>query len=119
MPRMLIVDDEPDICDCLEQFFLAHGFTVLLAFNGETALQHLQQHPVDVILLDVRLPGMSGFDVLKRAKSLLPQARIIMVTSMDLAEVKRDALAAAGGACAYVSKPFDFSEQTWAPVWSS
>ena len=112
MRRMLIVEDERDLCELLQEFFTSRGFTVLSAFSGEEALSLLQQHTTDVILLDILLPGVSGIEVLKRAKDLVPHARIIMVTSLNEEEVRSTAFR--HGACGYITKPFDFSDETWA-----
>ena len=114
--RIMIVDDEPDICDCLEQFFRSRGFAVQSAFSGEEAIEQFEQRPADVILLDIRLPGISGLEVLKRVKDLNPEARVIIITSLDSPETKIEAQTY--GACAYITKPFDFSDLTWASVLS-
>jgi len=117
MKRMLIIDDEPDICDCLEQFFRSRGFTVISVFSGEEALDRLSEAPADVVLLDIILPGIHGLEVLKRIKELYPQAKVIVVTAYDHPELRVEAQT--HGACGFVTKPFDFSEATWAPVFSS
>ncbi len=114
MPYMLIVDDEPDICECLSDFFSAKGFSVHCAFSGEDALHHLIERPPDVLLLDLRLPDIWGMDVLRRAKRLSPTTKVVVVSSLDHQEPKAEAKAC--GASGYVTKPFDFSEVTWASV---
>lgn len=114
MRRMLIVDDERDICDCLEHFFSAHGFAVTSAFSGEEALERLDGNPVDVILLDILLPGLSGIEILKQAKARYPEAKVIMVTGIAEADVRQKALAS--GAIGYVTKPFELTETTWSSV---
>ena len=112
--RMLIVDDEVDICDCLEQFFLTRGFTVESAYSGEEALNLLERQEADILLLDIRLPGLSGMEVLKRVRDRWPNIRIVMVTAMDRDDLKQKARLY--GAVDYVIKPFDFSETTWSAV---
>ena len=112
--RMLIVDDERDICDCLEQFFRTRGFSVASAFSGEEALSRLSEDAVDVILLDILLPGLSGIEVLKRVKQIHPSARVIIVTALDQTELRDQAHRY--GAAAYITKPFDFSDTTWSSV---
>ncbi len=111
---MLIVDDELDVCDCLQHFFQSRGFDVTSAFSGEEALDRLSQGPVDVILLDILLPGLSGIEILKQVKELCPRTRIIMVTGLDDWDLRVDARRY--GASAYITKPFDFSEATWSAV---
>ena len=112
MRRMLIVDDERDICACLEEFFKAHDFSIVSAFSGEEAMACLEHEDVDVILLDILLPGLSGLEILKRAKAKNPRTRVIIVTALDEVRLRREAWQY--GAMAYVTKPFDFSETTWA-----
>ncbi|HEX9779603.1 MAG TPA: response regulator [bacterium] len=113
--RMLIVDDEQDICDLLEHFFRSRGFTVRSAFSGEEALDLLQADGCpEVILLDINLPGLSGIEVLRRAKEASPDARIVMVSALDRDDLKREAHRY--GAVDYVTKPFDFKDTTWAAV---
>lgn len=114
MQRMLIVDDEPDICDCLQQFFSTRGFTVACAFSGEEAIERIAEHPVDVVLLDIVLPGIHGIEVLRRVKDLCPEVKVVMVSG--LTQDERRIEAQRYGAAGYVPKPFDFSEVTWAPV---
>ena len=117
MQRMLIVDDEPDICDCLQHFFSTRGFTVTCAFSGEEAIERLAEGPVDVVLLDIVLPGIHGIEVLRRVKDLCPEVKVVMVSG--LAQEERRIEAQHYGASGYVPKPFDFSELTWAPVLAS
>ena len=114
MRRMLIVEDEQDICDCLQQFFSARGFSVASAFSGEEALDRLQKDGADVILLDILLPGLSGMEVLRRAKQLQPHAQVIVVTALDQDALREQAHRY--GASGYITKPFDFSEGTWSVV---
>lgn len=111
MRRMLVIDDEQDICDCLKDYFSGHGFSVDQAFSGEEALKRLTQEAADVILLDILLPGLSGIEVLKRAKELCPNARIIMVTALDELDLRLQARRY--GASGYITKPFNLSSMTW------
>ena len=117
MRRMLIVDDERDICDCLEHFFAAKGFAVASVFSGEEALELLETDGADVILLDVLLPGLSGIEILRRAKEKQPNARIIMVTGINEEALRQQARTY--GAVAYVTKPFDSSDTTWSAVFAT
>jgi two-component system response regulator (stage 0 sporulation protein F) len=87
---------------------------VSAAFSGEEALDQLSAGGADVILLDILLPGLSGIEVLKHAKALHPEARVIMVTGLDQDELR--AQTRHYGAAAYITKPFDFSDETWSSV---
>ena len=116
MRRMLIIEDEPDLQNCLADFFSSRGFSVTTTFSGEEALERLAQGPADVILLDILLPGISGMEVLKRIKERCPRTKVIMVTGLLHSHLRFEA--EASGASGYVTKPFDFSDQTWAPVFT-
>ncbi len=115
--RLLVVDDDHDICECLAQFFSTRGFTVVSAFSGEQALDRVATVSPEIVILDILLPGLSGIEVLRRVKKLCPGAKVVMITGLPHLELRSEARAY--GACGYVTKPFDFSEETWAPVLSS
>ena len=114
MRRLLIVDDEPDVCECLRDFFSTRGFAVEIAFSGEEALERILRGAIEVLLLDIMLPGISGLEVLKRVKEVRPYTRVVMMTGLSYPELRRAAQVC--GACGYVTKPFDFTEVTWEPV---
>lgn len=114
MKRMLVVDDEPKICECLARFFSARGLAVACALSGQEAIEWLMDHAADVILLDLRLPDMPGTEVLRRARELCPEARVVMVTALDAEEHRIEAQVY--GACGYVTKPFDLSDAAWDAV---
>jgi DNA-binding response OmpR family regulator len=112
--RVLVVDDDQDICECLVEFFKAKGFTVSWAFSGEQALDHVEVGGTQVVILDIMLPGISGLEVLRRVKDVCPDAKVVMMTGLSQPELQMQAWQY--GACGYVTKPFDFSDQTWASV---
>ena len=114
MRRMLIVDDEQDICECLGRFFSARGFSVISAFSGEEALIRLAADEIDVVLLDILLPGICGIEVLRRIRECSPSARVVIVSALDQSELREQAHHY--GAADYITKPFDFSEATWSSV---
>ena len=111
MQRMLIVEDELALNNCLQEFFRLKGFSVTSAFSGEEAVERLEEGPVDVILLDVLLPGLTGIEVLRWAKERYPEVKAIVVTAVDDEKVQETARRY--GADAVISKPFDFSDSTW------
>ena len=116
MPRMLIVEDEVALNHCLQEFFTEKGFSVVGVFSGEEAVERLNEGEVDLIILDVLLPGLTGLEVLKHAKTSHPQARVIVVTAVDDKDVHKTARRY--GADAVISKPFDFSDSTWSCVFA-
>lgn len=106
MAKVLVVDDEPNILISLEFLMQQAGFDVITAEDGEQALAHVQQTRPDLILLDISLPGISGFDVLEqlRQQSTTAALPIIMLTAHGR-EVEREK-GMALGADDYITKPF-------------
>ena len=105
---VLVVDDEPSLRKALRSSLAASGFTVEEARNGEEAVGSVQQHPFDLVLLDINMPGISGIDACRRIRGISPRAGIVMVTVRDLEDDKVRALEA--GADDYVTKPFKLRE---------
>ncbi|PRY65711.1 response regulator receiver protein [Vreelandella songnenensis] len=106
MAKVLIVDDEPNIVLSIEFLMEQAGFEVISAADGEQAIERVGTDTPDIILLDISLPGMSGFDVLEalRSRPTTAQLPIIMLTAHGR-EVEREK-GAALGASAYITKPF-------------
>ncbi|CAD5259965.1 MULTISPECIES: response regulator transcription factor [Halomonadaceae] len=106
MAKVLVVDDEPNIVLSLEFLMEQAGFEVVTAEDGEQALARVNDSQPDLLLLDISLPGISGFDVLERLRSEAATAQlpIIMLTAhgRDVEREKGMAL----GADDYITKPF-------------
>tara|TARA_R110002020_G_scaffold58985_2_gene161328 strand:- start:1330 stop:1704 length:375 start_codon:yes stop_codon:yes gene_type:complete len=106
MAKVLVVDDEPNIVLSLEFLMEQAGFEVVTAEDGEQALARVNDSQPDLLLLDISLPGISGFDVLERLRSEATTAQlpIIMLTAhgRDVEREKGMAL----GADDYITKPF-------------
>ncbi len=107
---VLVVDDEPALRKVLRTCLAANGFTVEEARNGEEALGTIRQHPFDLVLLDVNMPGIGGLEACRRIRDLAPKSGIVMVTVRELEDDKIRALNA--GADDYVTKPFKLGELT-------
>jgi len=105
MPRVLIVDDEPDAVELLQEFLTAKGYEVIAASNGEEALRKVKEDRPHLILLDVRMPKMNGLEVLKRVREIDQEVGVIMVTAVNEEETGRQALKL--GAFDYITKPLD------------
>jgi two-component system KDP operon response regulator KdpE len=106
--RILLVDDESAIRRALRPPLVELGFQVVEASRGEEALQLLRTGPVDVVLLDVNMPGIGGIETLRRIRAVSPRLPIIMLTVRDAEEEKVEALEL--GADDYVTKPFSTRE---------
>jgi DNA-binding response OmpR family regulator len=104
---LLIVDDEPHILEFLQMGFSYEGFDVLVAASGAEALRLADEHEIDLAILDVMMPGMSGIDVARQLHQTGGTA-IIMLTARSDVDDKVVGLEA--GADDYVSKPFAFKE---------
>jgi len=104
--RVLLIDDEPNVLAALERSLRAGGFAVATAARGDEALALLHREPVDAIVCDMRMPGMSGTEVLKRSLTLAPDALRVMLTGH--AEIA-SAISAIneGDIFRYLTKPWD------------
>lgn len=103
-PYLLIVDDEEGPRQSLHIIF-RDDYEVLLAEGGEAAIALLRRYPVDAAILDIRMPGMTGIEVLSRLKEISPAVEVIMLTAYETVETARQAIRF--GACDYLAKPFE------------
>src|SRR5262245_37104074 len=105
-PTLLVVDDEEGPRQSLRVLF-KDAFNVLLAGDGPTGIALAQSYAIDVAVLDVRMAGMSGLEVLERLKFVDPGVEVVMMTAFETADSIREALRLR--ACDYVNKPFDIA----------
>jgi len=105
--RILVVDDEEPVRDVPCEYFESQGFGVEAAPDGEAALAALGRLRPDLVLLDVRMPGIDGVEVLRRIRRADPDVPVIMVTANEDVALAKEMLKL--GAFDYVAKPFDFS----------
>ena len=106
--RILVVDDEPPIRRLLRAALVAQGYRVEEAADGEAALDFLKRNPVDLMILDLGLPGMDGLELVRRLRGQGSPLPIIILSSRDDEAGKVAALDL--GADDYVSKPFGMEE---------
>ncbi|MEA3280747.1 MAG: response regulator [Thermodesulfobacteriota bacterium] len=104
--KILVVDDEEYICEILQEFLSLKGYQVDTAANGEDALKKYEADRPDVVLLDIRMPGMGGVDILRRIKEIDSRAGIIMLSAFGDAETVNEVLQM--GADYYLQKPVEF-----------
>ena len=103
---LLVVDDEDGARQSLRVIF-KDEYNILLAGDGATAVELAQEHRIDVAVLDVRMAGMSGIEVLERLKFVNPSIEAVMMTAFETTDTMRQALRLR--ACDYINKPFDVS----------
>jgi DNA-binding NtrC family response regulator len=106
--HILIVDDEQSVRESLQQWFLEDGYTVSVAENAMAALEVLQRRTVDIVLLDIKMPGMDGLTLQDRIREFNQDTIIIIITAFASVDTAIRALKA--GAFDYVTKPIDPDE---------
>jgi len=106
--RFLLIEDEPAVARTVERGLTAHGHQVLLAETGEDGLLFLATEPVDLVLLDIMLPGVDGHETLAEIRRKRPDLPVIMLTARD--DLGSEVGALDGGADDYITKPFAYEE---------
>jgi len=105
---VLVVDDDPAFRQGLSASLKASGYSVETARNAEEALEYVRDREVNVVLLDINMPGIGGVEACRRIRAIAPQAGIVMLTVRDTEDDM--VLALEAGADDYVTKPFRFRE---------
>jgi two-component system, sensor histidine kinase and response regulator len=105
-PTLLIVDDEEGPRQSLRVVF-KEDYNLLLAGDGPRAIELARQHKINAAVVDIRMKGMTGTEVLEKLKALQPSVEVIMLTAYETVDTVRQALRL--GACDYLNKPFDIS----------
>ncbi|MBN2317433.1 MAG: sigma-54-dependent Fis family transcriptional regulator [Acidobacteria bacterium] len=108
MPKILVVDDEPNITEILEIAFQEDGMDVIKSGSGRDALKMLREQDVDIVVSDIKMPDISGVELLSIAKEFAPDTVFIMITAFASTETAIEALQ--HGAFDYVTKPFGMDE---------
>jgi len=108
MSRILIAEDEERISSFVDKGLRAAGYTTVVSAHGLEALEHARAGGFDLVLLDVGLPGIDGFEVLKRLRATDTALPVIMLTARTL--VSDTVAGLDGGANDYIAKPFKFDE---------
>ena len=103
--RILVVDDELVVRDSLKEWLAEEGYTVAMAASGSEALAALEAGSFHLMLLDIKMPGMDGVEVLERAKSRSPELAVVMMTAYATVETAVEAMKV--GALDYLIKPFE------------
>ncbi|MEH7415909.1 response regulator [Neobacillus drentensis] len=106
--KILIVDDQFGIRILLNEVFQKEGYQTFQAANGVQALEIVTNHQPDLVLLDMKIPGMDGIEILKRMKVIDPEIRVIIMTAygeLDMIQEAKDL-----GALTHFAKPFDIDD---------
>lgn len=106
--RILLIEDDEAITRVLQRGLRAHGHQVVVAESGEDGVLLAEDDTVELVLLDIALPGLNGHQVLDRVRSRRPRLPILMLTARDDLQNKVNALR--NGADDYITKPFAFEE---------
>jgi len=108
--HILIVDDEPKVAFFLRQALerLNRNYRVTIAHSGEEALEVLGRSSLDLLVTDLRMPGISGLELIRRVRESSPQTRVILITAYGSEEVKVEAYRL--DAHGYITKPFDIEQ---------
>jgi PAS domain S-box-containing protein len=107
---VLIVDDQPQNLELLEAYLVPQGYEVVTAFNGEEALEKISSQPIDLLLLDVMMPGMDGFEVTRRVRRMSPIRLIPIILVTALRDTDSRVKGIEAGCDDFISKPVDKME---------
>ncbi|HNQ50321.1 MAG TPA: response regulator [Candidatus Omnitrophota bacterium] len=110
MAKLLIVDDEEDVREFAANFFRKRKLEVKTAGSGEEALESVKADKPDLVLLDIRMGGISGIQTLEQIKKMDKEIKVVMVTGTRPEENECYHACIALGACGYVHKPLELQE---------
>jgi DNA-binding NtrC family response regulator len=104
-PRLLVVDDDRGILTLIGTIALAEGFDVATTTDGTDAMSQLRNRPADLVLVDLRMPGITGLDVLRAIRDISPRCRVVLMSGYATIDSAVEAVKL--GAMDYLTKPFD------------
>jgi len=108
MIKFLVVDDEKGISEQLKEFLQDRKYAAFSAIDAAKALEIMKKEKPNIVILDIRLEGSSGIDLLREIKKINPKARVIMLTGYP--DDKTRSMSKELGASAYLTKPYNFEE---------
>ena len=106
MKKIMVVDNEPDIVDLTRTVLELGGYQVATAYSGEECLRRLEKEKVDLVLLDIMMPGMSGWDVFNRINKKSTEIKVAFMSVLEISGKRKQVLLDEGLAD-YIMKPFD------------
>lgn len=107
--KILIVDDDKELSDEVAEILQGEGYIVESAYDGDQGEALLKANKYDIILLDFKMPGLSGVEMVKSARQNCPTSRIFVVSGRPFVEKELQENGALGSITGYVAKPFDIS----------
>ena len=110
MPTVMVVDDRAGIRKLLQEVLQGAGYGVIIAEGGREAVERISRLAVDLVLLDMKMPGMDGLETLITLKKIRPDLIVLIMTAYEELEILNEAMRC--GAGGYISKPFDIGELT-------
>ena len=102
--KILICDDEEGVRESL-RLILEDNYDLSFATNGDEAIKEMKKEPIDLVILDIKMPKISGLEMLKELKKIFPQTKIIIVSGYKSVEAASEAMK--NGASDYIVKPFE------------
>ncbi len=108
IPKILIIDDEEHMCWALERAMIQEGYRAISTQSGGHGLELLRAEAPSLAILDLKMPGMNGLEVLQRIRDIAPKMPVIMITAHGSVETAVNAMKM--GATDYITKPFDLDE---------
>ena len=108
MAKLLIIDDEQDTAVYLKDFFSQRGCQVTTSFSGEEGLVNFNKYKPDIVLLDIKLPGINGLEVLKCIRDKDKATSVVMFTALGDDSTRKEAEGL--GANGFIKKPFNMNE---------
>ncbi len=106
MKKIMVVDNEPDIVDLTRTVLELGGYSVVPIYSGEECLRKLEKEKIDLVLLDIMMPGMSGWDVFNRIKKKNSDIKVAFMSVLEISDKRKQVLLDEGLAD-YIMKPFD------------
>ncbi|HLE42571.1 MAG TPA: sigma-54 dependent transcriptional regulator [Methylomirabilota bacterium] len=108
IPSVLIIEDEKILSEAMRDYLSRHGYEPAVAASGEDGLRSMRESEADLVVLDYKLPGMDGLEVLRQIKQMAPSSEAVMLTAHGTVKTAVEAMRA--GAFDYLSKPVDLEE---------
>lgn len=105
--RILVVDDEKEIMDHLAKVLRERGYEVVVRASGQAAIESVKMKAPDLVLLDLKMPGLDGIETLRRLRRIAPGITVIILTGFGTLATAREAMRL--GATDYITKPFNLA----------